>query len=283
MEKNLRLGKFWDEWLTAETASRVQSDFEVAGLLAGMRHSGMIFHTNRLRTARRLMKLWPSTTYYERFAFTPAISLITQKHHKPRVKITCPDVTLKPPSNMRGAWAWLKGIFGSAGGLYFPKSGYHLALIISDEKISALASKLLARTKLAWSEHRHEFSLRNHEDIMTFLCKVGMNESALAFDHMAMMRSVRNRVNVTSNYEAANIARTVKAAREQIELAKRFLALASPSLPSKLREVAELRLNNPDDSLDELGKKLNPPIQKSAVRYRWQRIKSYVAEKNLSR
>ena len=83
MEKELRLGKLWDEWLTAESSSRTQADFEICGLLTGMRHAGNIFHTNRLRTARRLMRLWPSTSYYEKFNFTPAISLITQKITSP--------------------------------------------------------------------------------------------------------------------------------------------------------------------------------------------------------
>ncbi|MBQ9420051.1 MAG: DNA-binding protein WhiA [Synergistaceae bacterium] len=276
MEKNLRLGKLWDEWLNTETISKNQSDFEAAGLLMGMKNSGFAFQTNRLRTARRLMKLWPGTSYYDRFGFTPAISLITQKNHKPKVKISCPPKILRLPKNLRGVWSWLKGIFGSAGGFYFPKNGYHISIIISDEKIHSLASKFLVMTGLAWSERRHEFSLRNHDDIMTFLCSTGMTVSALEFDKTAMIRSVKNRVNVTRNYEAANIARTVRASREQIELAKKFLSLPTPSLPPKLREVAELRINNPDDSLEELGAKLNPPVKKSTVKYRWKKIQSYL-------
>ena len=267
MEKNLRLGKLWDEWLTSEA----DSNYEASGILMGMKN----FNTNRLRTARRLMRIWPQTSYYEKYKFTPALSLITSKNQRARVKIIfpCSEKILKIPKSLKNSWAWLKGLWGSAGGLYFPKNGYYLTLIISDKKISELTSKILALTGLAWSEHRNEFTLRNHDDIMTFLCNTGMTSSALEFDKTAMIRSVRNRVNVERNYEAANIARSVKAAREQLELAKKFLA-ADVSLPENLKAVAELRIKFPDDTLEELGKKLNPPIKKSAVKYRWNKIQN---------
>ncbi len=278
MEKNLQLGRLWDEWLTSENKNKIQSDFEVSGLLAGMKKNGNFFHTNRLRTARRLMRVWSCTSYYEKFNFTPAISLITQKNQKPRVKIECPPGILKNPKSLKNSWLWLKGLWGSAGGFYFPKNGYYITLIISDEKISVMTSKILKLTGLAWSEHRNEFTLRNHEDIMTFLCNTGMILNALEFDKTVMLRSVRNRVNVERNYEAANIARTVRAAREQLELAGKFLS-SGVSLPENLRELAELRIKYPDDTLEELGKKLNPPIKKSSVKYRWNKIKDFTQEK----
>ncbi|MBQ7196696.1 MAG: DNA-binding protein WhiA [Synergistaceae bacterium] len=280
MEKNLRLGKLWDEWLTFENDSQLQNDFEISGILMGMKCRDLseekFFYTNRLRTARRLLRVWPLSSYYEKFNFTPAISLITSKNQKPHVKISFPAFTqenfFKIPTNLKSAWPWLKGLWGSTGGFYFPKVGYYMTLIISDEKISKLAARFLKLTKLSWSVHRNEFTLRNHDDIMTFLCNTGLIVSALEFDKMAMIRSVRNRVNVVRNYEAANIARSVRAASQQLELAKKFLAI-NATLPKNLRELAELRINYPDDTLEELGKKLNPAIKKSAVQYRWNKIK----------
>jgi DNA-binding protein WhiA len=43
-------------------------------------------------------------------------------------------------------------------------------------------------------------------------------------------------------------------------------------LPSGLREVAELRLAQPDSSLKELGEMLTPPVGKSGVNHRLRRI-----------
>lgn len=278
MDRDLWLGELWDEWLTFEKKSKAAADLECSGILMGMRkdHSPFTFITNRLRTARRLMKIWPKSSYFEKLKFTPAISLVTQKNRKPYVKIHCPVKNLKLPKNSRSSWAWLKGLWGSVGGLYFPKAGYYLTLIISDEQVAEISRAALNFTGLSWSEHRSEFTIRNHEDITTFLCNAGMPLGALRFDEIVMLRSVRNRVNVERNYEAANIARAVKAAGEQSRLAKKFLSLEGKALPQKLKEVAELRLKFPDDTLEELGARLNPPISKSTVKYRWRKIEEII-------
>ena len=44
------------------------------------------------------------------------------------------------------------------------------------------------------------------------------------------------------------------------------------SLPEGLYEIAQLRLDNPDESLVELGKMLNPPLSKSGVNHRLRKI-----------
>ena len=43
-------------------------------------------------------------------------------------------------------------------------------------------------------------------------------------------------------------------------------------MPPNLQEIAELRLENPDATLDELGKMLSDPIGKSGVNHRLKRI-----------
>ncbi|MBR1486792.1 MAG: hypothetical protein IJ597_06015, partial [Synergistaceae bacterium] len=142
MEKNLRLGKLWDEWLLSENSSKSDYDYEVSGILTGMKN----FQTNRLRTARRLMRIWPQTSYYEKYKFTPRISLLTMKNQKARVKISFPEALekiLKFPKSQKSSWSWLKGLWGSAGGLYFPKNGYYLTLIISGSEISEIVANYL--------------------------------------------------------------------------------------------------------------------------------------------
>ena len=44
------------------------------------------------------------------------------------------------------------------------------------------------------------------------------------------------------------------------------------SLPDNLKEIAELRLENPDMPLAELGKQLSKPISKSGVNHRLKKI-----------
>ncbi|MBQ7576979.1 MAG: DNA-binding protein WhiA [Synergistaceae bacterium] len=281
MDKDLWLAGLWDEWLTDSIKSTHAADSEASGLLMGMRRRNNIFTTNRLRAARRLtgpgkFRLWPMTSYAKKFNLQ--ISMITSKNHKPSVKFTCPNEILKPPGK-KFYWSWLKGLWGSTGGLYFPKNGYYLTLIISDEKISELAAKILESTNLSWNNHRNEFTLRRHDDIMTFLYNAGMPSGALQFEDIAIIRSARSRANIARNYDAANIARSVNAAREQIKLAEKILSLGMlDKLPGKLRELVKARLDYPDATLEELGAKLETHITKSAVKYRWSRIQKFFSQ-----
>lgn len=285
MDKDLWLAGLWDEWLTDEIKSKRAADSEASGLLMGMRRNNNTFTTNRLRAARRLtgpgkFRLWPMTSYAENFNLE--ISMITRKNLKPSVKFTClnPNEILKPPPK-KFYWSWLKGLWGSTGGLYFPKNGYYLTLIISDKKLSELAAKILTSTKLSWNNHRNEFTLRKHDDIMTFLYNAGMPLGALQFEDIALIRSARNRANIARNYDSANIARSVNAARQQIKLAEKILSLdLLEKLPDKLRELVKTRLEYPDATLEELGQRLETRITKSAVKYRWTRIEKFIDSAN---
>ena len=281
MNQKLWLESLWDEWLISDSES---PDYESSGLLMGMKHKNESFSTNRIRAARRLtgpgkIKLWTLTSYFAKHNIPLGISMMTSKTHKPSIKFNCPHEILKLPKNINSSWQWLKGLWGSTGGLYFPKSGYYLTLIITDKNISDITRSIIKLTGLSWKEHRNEFTLRNHDDIMTFLHKSGMTSGALEFDSMVMMRSLRNRVNLERNYDAANIARSVNAARRQIELARKIVAEGMlESLPENLREVVELRLAYPDESLEGLGEKLKRKIKKSAVKYRWDKIQKIISE-----
>ena len=152
-----------------------------------------------------------------------------------------------------------------------------MTLIISDAELSHITRGILAKTGLAWSEHRNEFTLRNHDDIMTFLYNAGMESGALDFEGRSLIRSARNKANLARNYDTANIARSVKAAHEQRKIAERILSSGKiDALPENLRGLLRLRLENPDISLEELGGMLNPPVSKSTVNYRWKKIKNFI-------
>ena len=280
MDKDLWLSKIWDEWLSSPVKSRSLADAETSGLLMGMRHHNGVFTTNRLKAARRLtgpgkFPLWPLTSYSENLALN--ISMITRPNRKPSVKFICPPEILSFPGNLPSIWSWLKGLWGSSGGLYFPKTGYYLTLIISDAELSRMTRNIIAQTGLTWSEHRNEFTLRNHDDITTFLYNSGMESGALDFEEMTIIRSARNKANLVRNYDTANIARSVKASHEQRKLAEKiFTSGIIDSLPENLRELLRLRIANPDLSLEELGLRLNPPVSKSTVNYRWKKIKTLI-------
>lgn len=54
-------------------------------------------------------------------------------------------------------------------------------------------------------------------------------------------------------------------------------------LPDNLREIAELRLNYPDESLKELGEMLDPPVGKSGINHRLRKIEKIAEELRTSK
>jgi hypothetical protein len=57
---------------------------------------------------------------------------------------------------------------------------------------------------------------------------------------------------------------------EDIRLIEKIKGLGS--LPDDLRRMAEARLENPEASMTELGESLDPPIGKSGVSHRFEKI-----------
>ena len=86
-----------------------------------------------------------------------------------------------------------------------------------------------------------------------------------------MIKEVRNHVNRTTNFETANINKTAQAAARQTEAIRRIVRTSGmESLGEDLREVARLRLENPDMSLREMAGRLG--ITRSGVNHRIQKL-----------
>ena len=92
---------------------------------------------------------------------------------------------------------------------------------------------------------------------------IGANASVLKFEDIRVLKETKNNVNRKVNLETANLNKTVNAAVMQIEAIKKIKKRKKwESLTPNLQELANLRLENPDATLEELGKMLMDPIRK---------------------
>ena len=99
------------------------------------------------------------------------------------------------------------------------------------------------------------------------------------FINAKIEHEIKNAENRATNCETSNIARAVDASarvREAIEILTRTNRLLE--LPAELRETADLRMENPAASLKELAHLHNPPITKSGLNHRLQKILTAGAE-----
>jgi DNA-binding protein WhiA len=98
-----------------------------------------------------------------------------------------------------------------------------------------------------------------------------------------IVREVRGDVNRRVNCEAANITKTVNAATRQIEDIEYLRDNGIlDGLPGNLKEMAIIRLDNPDATLPELGKLFDPPLGKSGVNHRLRKLSEIAEDHRIS-
>ena len=121
--------------------------------------------------------------------------------------------------------------------------------------------------------------IKDGEDIVNFLALIGANNAVLRFEEARVLKDARNNVNRIVNCETANLNKTLDASNNQIKNIK-FLKQQNKfnSLPEELKEIALIRLKNPDISYEEIGKMLKKPISKSGVSHRLKKINQIAEE-----
>ena len=73
--------------------------------------------------------------------------------------------------------------------------------------------------------------------------------------------------------------RTIEASIKQAAAIKKIdEKIGMSALPDKLREVAELRLENPDISIAALGEMCDPPLKKSGINNRIKKLEEIAAK-----
>ena len=169
--------------------------------------------------------------------------------------------------------AWLRGAFLCCGTISDPNKGYHLEFACRDEAQAGQLKEVLAGFKVdahgLTRKGMPGLYVKEGEAIVGLLGIMGAGVSLMNLENARILREISNKVNRKVNCEAANIAKTVNAAGRQvedIEYLKNNYGL--DKLPDKLRQMAEVRLANPEATLAELGELLEPPVGKSGVNHR---------------
>ena len=169
--------------------------------------------------------------------------------------------------------ALVRGVFLGAGSINDPSNKYHLEITLSSIDNAKKIQKLLEDKNIytKWLERKKGYSLyiKDGEQISNFLAFIEANSAVLKFEEIRVLREMKNNVNRKVNCETANLSKTVNAAVRQIEAIKNLQKAGKfENLSDNLKEIAVLRLENPDASLVELGQMLKKPIGKSGVNHR---------------
>lgn len=172
--------------------------------------------------------------------------------------------------------AVLRGAFLGSGSINNPENNYHLEIGLKSKFYIDKIINLVNKTKevdIKLKEMEGKIYIKNSEEISKFLALIGATKAMLNFEDIRVQREMNNKVNRLVNCKAANLNKTLNASINQVEAIRKLKQNGKfNKLPNSLKEIAELRLEYPDMSLVDLGKKLKVPIGKSGVNYRLKKI-----------
>ena len=189
-------------------------------------------------------------------------------------------------SSQQRARSYLRGAFLAGGSVNNPEtSRYHLEIYTLYEDQNQGLVKLMNQFQLnaRATQRRNGFIvyLKEAEKISDFLQIIGATASMLKFEDIRIVRDMRNSVNRLVNCENANINKTIKAAAKQVANIRYYQEnFGLEKLPVKLKEIAELRLANPEVSLTELAQMVpGGPISKSGINHRLRKLNTLIEQK----
>lgn len=173
--------------------------------------------------------------------------------------------------------AIVRGMYLGSGSVNNPENKYHLEVTFSNESNMELAisilEKLGIKTKKMIMKNKYYLYIKEGEEISKILALVGANKAVMKFEEIRIQREMRGKVNRLVNCKTANLNKTINASVEQIAAINKLKENGKfNKLNENLKEIAELRIENPDMSLIDLGKLLKEPVGKSGVNYRLKKI-----------
>ncbi|MBQ3159938.1 MAG: DNA-binding protein WhiA [Clostridia bacterium] len=177
--------------------------------------------------------------------------------------------------------AFVRGCFLGAGSCSDPQGEYSLEILCRAEGFAVGLCNLLNEygltARYALRRNRYVVYLKDGDSITGFLALIGSSMAALDLENVRAEKETRNYVNRTTNCEYANLDKLVAASVKQQQAVNTILRHGHfQRLPKALKEAAELRLNYPDASLQELADMAD--IKKSGMNHLLTRLIEYAQD-----
>ena len=180
-------------------------------------------------------------------------------------------------SNAACKKSFIKGAFLGGGSVSDPKKNSHLEFVTSHYKLSHDFQKLLTECdlspKIVVRKSNYVLYFKNNSEVADILIMLDAFDSLMEYHNAKIMKDMRNSINRKMNCDTANLTKTVEASLIQVRAIEKLESIgALDKLSPQLREIARLRLEYRELSLQELGAMLSPPIGKSGVNHRLRKL-----------
>lgn len=178
---------------------------------------------------------------------------------------------------------FLRGVLIAAGSVTDPGKTHHMEISCHDAATAHRLSSLLCEISEPPKSIRRKSGMNLYyknstcmEDLFSYL---HARRTLFALINTKIERDIRNNENRATNCVAQNIQKAVRAAAEHMAAIEALRESGEwDKLPINLRETAELREANPDATLAELALLHTPPITKSGLNHRLQKLTELARE-----
>ena len=172
---------------------------------------------------------------------------------------------------------FLRALFLMCGTVNNPSKSYSLELVFEDENKRNAIIDLLEQfdfsPRKTLRNGKHILYFRNGDQIEKLLAKIGAVNSTFEFINSKIFKEVTNNANRVANCDNANITKALKASEKYIDAILELIESGKiESLPEQLQETAKLRIQFKELNFEQLGKKFSPPISKSGIYHRLEKI-----------
>lgn len=173
--------------------------------------------------------------------------------------------------------AFLRGAFLSCGTASDPNKSYHIEFVVPYRTLSLDLLKILTdyglKAKHMVRRYINVIYIKDSESIEDLLTIMGAPMAALSIMNIKIYKDLRNLTNRRNNFENANLSKTATAAYDQIRAINRLKNSGGYALlDQELKLIADLRVENEEASLREIGEMCTPPLSRSAVNHRIKKI-----------
>lgn len=179
--------------------------------------------------------------------------------------------------------AFLRGAFLVCGTVTEPKKDYHMEFLAGSRRRCDILADTLKRVGVrSHSLQRSErwvLYVKDADGIINLMRRMGASYAAQHLEQTRDVRDLRNNTNRRVNCDQANIDRTLSASEQQCAAIRKLMGKRGmEGIPPELRELAALRLENPEMSLRELSENLSEPISRSGINHRLRKLMELAEE-----
>ncbi len=182
--------------------------------------------------------------------------------------------------SVEDARRFLRGAFWGCGYCTDPSKGYRIEFVVKEPENASLISAALNVLSIKHVRVQRKDSIavyfKNGDDVSDFLSYIGSPSGMMEFENIRAGKDVNSKVVRAVNCDAGNTKRQAEAAAQRNELITKVMeSEIAGKLSPELREAAKAHMENPGASLAELGAMMDPPIGKSGMRHRLDKIAEF--------